>query len=237
MKFSTSLLALVAATSAAAASSVPFKRGMTIYPMEDKSTCLLNFLDENKECSELKIPDIGEDVTLFCKAINSDKCQKFLEESGPKVLECLGEDKLTEFEKKKIEYENELKRNYMAALCTKDDDGKYCPFVTSFSDSPEEYNYVINESCKSKACTDASYTILETRLGTLGLDDYKNTTFNEVFDIKDADPHGDSDYYAMAYLKSEQCTSKQSSPKSSDATTLNYSILATTLFALLYALF
>ncbi|ORX42710.1 hypothetical protein BCR36DRAFT_374335 [Piromyces finnis] len=172
----------------------------------------------SSKCAGLKIPRIEEDASLFCDTMNTNKCQKFLEESVPKIYECLGEDNLSE------------------TLCTKGDDGKYCPITYAVKDD-ERYNYVINESCKSKVCTDASYTILELELGTIGLDAYKNKTFNEVFDIKDANPHGDSDYYSMAYLKSEQCTSKQPSPKSSDATTLNYSILATTLFALLYALF
>jgi len=251
MKFSTPLYTLLAASSALA-NALPQKREMTIIDM--KNSCNSELIEQNKEC--VAALETLSDLEQNCASYKSEKCQKFFTELVPTVSSCgIANGQLTVENVKKM----------LDSICATDENNKLCPVIASINDSnsgknvneEEDYHKTysknINDTCKSKVCTDSTYTFLEFTLGTEGLADYQNTVFNKTFDIYEANPHGDSDYYAMAFLKSDYCaqqhlktenTASTSQPQnaqpqnaqSSNASTINYSIMLT-LVALCFALF
>jgi len=125
---------------------------------------------------------------------------------------------------------------------------------------------VVNETCKSKHYTDVTYSTFESSQMRSepeileNLNKFKDLVFDKDINVTEAiNTYGnDYEYYIMSYLKSDYCTSKQqktnnsSQPvdnkqndqnnnnqqntQSSNATTLNYSIILT-LVSLYFTLF
>lgn len=235
MKFSTPLLALALA-STTFGSAIPQKRAMEEFNIQDDiniqvptmtNTCATELFEQNKECI-LELNSISN-LEQKCAAYKTDKCKNFYTDVISNLTNCgaIDEGHVTS-----VNMAMDSTKKYLDVLCANDENNTLCPISAALAGDIDgaKYNQAINDSCKSKSCTDAGVTFLELNLGTSGQTKYNETKFDKPFDFKEATEKGDTDYYALAYLKSDYCATQHSG-----ATTLSSSILVT-LIALCFTL-
>ncbi|OUM61911.1 hypothetical protein PIROE2DRAFT_11981 [Piromyces sp. E2] len=197
MKFTIPLYTLVA-TSAVLA--YPQFRDNSKLPEE----CDPIFIKRMDICG-FKESDLDSPETL-CSIYRKEECQLFYKNFRSDVIKC---DLADEVEMKTFNTFMKMMEYY----CVVDENNKPCPF--SRDEFKENENKAINESCKSKICTDAFVNVLGLMKGTIGLSEYEGKVINKDYDKAD----DNSAYYAMAFLKSDYCTSQH--VKSSGTTNAN----------------
>ncbi|OUM61912.1 hypothetical protein PIROE2DRAFT_11982 [Piromyces sp. E2] len=193
MKFSTTLYALIATSTAALA-----------FP---QSRCDLNFFTENQECySEYIFEKLGQ----VCATFTTPKCQNFYNNIVSAALNCGYSEKnrlnTIEMNKKVLEY-----------ICVNDENNQPCPLIKVVDKTKENANRVINDTCKSKICTDAFNKAFESAIGKNELWEYQGQVFTKDFNI-DERTH---EFYAYSFLKSDYCISKHVNNAANNANAAN----------------
>ncbi|OUM62647.1 hypothetical protein PIROE2DRAFT_11023 [Piromyces sp. E2] len=159
----------------------------------------------SKECFLNKM--VEEAPEEFCSTIyNSDKCQgEQYSQCISTLSKCNGEPQsgainLLEHSKKQVGY-----------MCNTVENNQLCPVFRK--ENLQNLNKGINETCKSKICTDATYNYYEIPLGTTDLEQFKGRVIDKDFNYEDypfaSENKYNKYYYAMYFLKSEYCTSQQ----------------------------
>ena len=158
MKFSTKVLTLLVATTAAYSHNIPVKRN-------NFDKCFSD-LKENSTCLETILTAMtNKTFNKSCKIYASEKCQKFYSEVDNIPESCFdAEDKQKGLTKDGVR-QLVAQFNYM---CVKDENDRLCPlpditinhfYNPKFSGTKEEVDRdsfkAIEETCYSKKCTDA----------------------------------------------------------------------------------
>lgn len=223
MKLTTYLLALFTASSVYA--SVDYVKA---------NSCEISLGRDYKECFEYE--NITKDkLESTCKAYQSDKCQKLYNEGVTILQDCKELDLET---RTYVNTKYEVMYVHLDFfICSKDEDYKSCPITKYYvveegddMDARTAFNQFINETCKSKKCTDAAIAAtkkeIELRKGT----DFEPKTkfdrskIDKAFDgatVADEDEVA----YMVAFLESSFCSSqyKGTDSSQSNSTTDNVS--------------
>ncbi|KAG4085828.1 hypothetical protein H8356DRAFT_143206 [Neocallimastix lanati (nom. inval.)] len=158
MKFSTNILTLLVATTAAFSRNVPVKR-------DDYDKCLSD-LKDNSDCFDILMTKMtNKNFDEICKIYSSEKCQKLYSEVDKIPESCFD----TKNEKTGLTRDGvrQLVAQYKY-MCVKDEKDRLCPlpdisinhfYNPKFSGTKEEVDRdsfkAIEETCYSKKCTDA----------------------------------------------------------------------------------
>jgi hypothetical protein len=170
MKFTTQIIALVAAT---AVNAIPVKERRS-------SSACDQVLDSYDECFNQMVN--MKNVDSVCASYNSEKCQNFYKSGFVNEIDaCKNEDPNA---LSLLEDIISLNREELKHICTKDENGNLCPrvklelenkfIINGKGDSL--YSQASNETCASKVCTDAYVQYLEqVKTITLQLDEKEKT--------------------------------------------------------------
>jgi len=207
MKFSTNILTLLVATTAAFSRNVPVKRG-------DPEKCYSEFKDKDDwNCFHTIICGLtNENFDEGCKTYASEKCQKFYNEIDKIPESCF--------------YSNEkgLTRDGVRQLvaqykymCVKDEKDRLCPlpdlsinyfFKPNFSGTKEEVDRntleATEETCYSKKCTDAEIEFNRSMLNDQKILEWMFTNSNDT-SIEDFKKSFEE---TLNLLTSKNCTDK-----------------------------
>ncbi|OUM69799.1 hypothetical protein PIROE2DRAFT_2223 [Piromyces sp. E2] len=204
MKFTTPIFALIA-TSAVLAYP---QNGMKGIPKD----CDANFFIQNSDCMPTgdrntagATPSFGnfgnkvlESPEEYCSLYQTEKCKNFYNNLMSKASKCgMLEERNTE------NFEKGLKM--LEIVCTTDDNNKICPFFTK--DAKKNKTETINNTCKSKSCTESFLKLYELVYGydNERLSASKGQVFNEDYVYDESDENGDR---ALAFLQSDYCAAK-----------------------------
>lgn len=153
MKFITKLIPLLSASSTVLSYTVPLnKRQNAELYINEK--CNVG-IEKYKEC-------VVEDYIVYneldniCKTYQTEKCQKFFND-GIKVLE-----ECNEFSEINLNYRQgrfDAVKIHLDAACAKDENNQYCSlnlfdFSKRFPEERDEFHNAVNNTCKSKKCTE-----------------------------------------------------------------------------------
>ncbi|ORY26643.1 hypothetical protein LY90DRAFT_674523 [Neocallimastix californiae] len=175
-----------------------------------------NFVySNNEECykavySECSIPINFEpnEIKSICDRYDSDKCKKRIADGISILPDCM--DK----EESYLTYlYQDFKQRYthMELICAKDVEGKFCPYTDYYIENGNNnenkkmnetkfWNY-INESCKSKTCTDVINKVLMNPKASIFNSKNINKEFIDDKEIK-------LFHKAIKYMKTIECTSQ-----------------------------
>lgn len=158
MKFSTNILTLLVATTAAFSRNIPVKR-------DDYDKCLSD-LKDNSDCFDILMTKMtNKNFDEICKIYSSEKCQKLYSEVDKIPESCFD----TKNEKTGLTRDGvrQLVAQYKY-MCVKDEKDRLCPlpdisinhfYNPKFSGTKEEADRdtleATEETCYSKKCTDA----------------------------------------------------------------------------------
>jgi len=227
----TNFVSLIAATSTFAL-TIPSKRADVDLSNIDLTNLLsgaegIATSDECKKATaEFKECFIGTDLikndTLdkVCETYSSQKCQDFYKNGLNNIDACKNDNALL---LQMSTVMTETIQSNIGVFCIKDEANQYCPygqFILDLASKSENitneeveknYNFAVNNSCKSKKCTDAfiEYTDKKNKLlsDVEGLNKTltKRGEFNTVLNAG-ADKTLEE---TIKYLKSDECTSQQ----------------------------
>jgi len=267
MKFTSKILTFLA-FSTAYSLTIP---NNNIYKRADFDISTLTIFKEcdaaiEKECS-LSNEINKENIESTCATYNSDKCKKLMADGVSSIPACssLGKE-LSGLKDELIK----LQKTTFGILCTKDEKGNLCPFAEYELNNPNFINFniketddtktkteeekakeeeatvsAINETCKSKICTD---TLVE---GYSTLTKYEkelesklNIKMKREFKLDKSLNDEQNLQKLFEYLKSEECTAQATesnqteSNQTSNASTMKFrSAIIVSLSLLLYVLF
>ncbi|OUM62004.1 hypothetical protein PIROE2DRAFT_11823 [Piromyces sp. E2] len=182
-----------------------------------------------EEC--LYYEKIKESKEQLCPTFKSDKCQKKIEDCISDITKCVGEG-ISQV----ISIVANCKDN-LSYICTTDENNQYCPFYeiedTDFERNKyinnvsqikekkyEVFDKTVNESCKSKICSESIYQMLEKSIRYKRYDDI--VTFNKDFKSTEVPFYNEDEtrliFYSMQFVKSDYCTAKQGKTEATNTT-------------------
>jgi len=232
MKF-TNLLTLVAATSAFAY-TIPSKRAnvdlanLDLTKILEGATGLTTSEACKKASDEFQECIIGTDqikkdtLDKICETYNSQKCQDFYK-NGLSGVEACKDDEAFLIQMSNVMIESN--QSNIGLFCIKDEANQYCPygqFIIDIASKSEtitdaevetSYNLAVNNSCKSKKCTDAflEYTDKKDKL-TADIEDLNKKLEGKAKRAEFKTTLGEANKAleeTINYLKSTDCTSQQ----------------------------
>ncbi|OUM62501.1 hypothetical protein PIROE2DRAFT_61856 [Piromyces sp. E2] len=168
MRFSSTLLTIFVAISSLTLNveGKIVKRGETEDKNEQVKQCQIG-IEEYKECVSYKEKISKDNIENYCKVYNSEKCQKIFKDGIKSIKAC---EMFSQQSLKKTQTKFDTVNYTFKLLCAKDESNKFCPlsevYITSGNSGFEKngFDNYINETCKSKKCTDSAieaFTILQ----------------------------------------------------------------------------
>jgi len=235
----TNFISLIAATSTFAL-TIPSKRADVDLSNIDLTNLLsgaegIATSDECKKATEdYKECFIGTDLikndTLdkVCETYSSQKCQDFYK-NGLNSIDACKKDNAILLQMSTVM--TETIQSNIGVFCIKDEANQYCPYgqfildLASKSDSitneevEKNYNLAVNNSCKSKKCTDAFIEYTDKKNKLLSDVEGLNKTLSKRGEFSTALSVGAEKALeeTIKYLKSDECTSQQTKTNAGNA--------------------
>jgi len=233
MKFSSniSLFIAVALSNTLATKAKLMIRDEINNPSSDLFQCQKNIIEVFEPCTSKNITK--ETIDDICSTFKSEKCQKLFNSNITSIEGC---EHITEDITPSINNLINIYTSQLELLCEKDENGKLCPLGESFiNESNKKPNMTeIDETCKSKKCTDLSIKVLSSynSLDTIN----QKLELNQLFGLIPNSTETDKDNNSKILTSlSTNCTT---SAQSSDAiTSAEITISSTLLGILLFLLY
>jgi len=217
------------------------------------NACEIKLDKEYKECFDYEHVT-KENFESTCKAYQSDRCQKLYNEGVVVLQDC----KILDLETRT--YLNDKygsKYVHLDFICSRDENNQSCPITKYYTEIEEDrsareaFNQYINETCKSKRCTDAMITAtnkeIEIRKGTSfeSKTKFDSSKIDKPFDGASVADE-DEVTYMVAFLKSSYCSSQHinsgtgssyqttGNANTNDATIIKFNSMLLFMFVILY---
>jgi len=224
MKFTNQFVTLLGAVSFVYSHNI--KRGDVLNILRRDLTFDENKIDEAKvpiECDISFRPyaeciDQPTKYNKVCEYMASDKCVKFYNDPFGAVPGCRGVDLVEQFFEPTV-FKSTIVS--MKLLCLKDENGNYCPFTEVLLSDKEADLDTIEETCKSKICTDGTLEVYNTILYEGGMSSYENLSYTKGNFSDDAKV---GSALIVEHLSSEKCKSSHVLKGSSNLTFNNHSL-------------
>ncbi|OUM70108.1 hypothetical protein PIROE2DRAFT_1787 [Piromyces sp. E2] len=218
MKFNSQLLLILTATTAYAYID-PLKEKQCDNDLDELYSNCFNYEDLTKES-----------LQTVCQAYHSEKCQKLYKEG----VAIAGDCKLLDLgELKEMNSLYASKFGHIELICSTDENNQPCPLayydIVDENDdmsAREAYDKYVNESCKSKKCTDVAIDVIKREIEIRKGSDFApkktfdSSSINKPYDGTSVDDE-DEITYNLAFWESEYCSSQHQTTASGNTQTGN----------------